>query len=90
MLMVAVMQCNLKGLWISNLGVQSLLKHYCSGAIVRICCNVYRIANKGEWSVTFWLLKDKEGFLSKEAIRGMYDGSIFEKIAKENELKKHK
>jgi peroxygenase len=51
---------------------------------------VYRIANKGEWSVTFWLLKDKEGFLSKKAIRGMYDGSIFEKIAKENELKKHK
>lgn len=90
MLMVAIMQCNIIGLWISNLEFQSLLQHHCSGAIVRICGNVSRIANKGEWSVTFWLLKDKEGFLSKEAIRGMYDGSIFEKIAKENELKKYK
>ena len=30
--------------------------------------------------MTYWLLKDKEGFVSKEAIRGMFDGSIFEKV----------
>ncbi|KAG0623919.1 hypothetical protein M758_3G211400 [Ceratodon purpureus] len=45
------------------------------------------IACKGEWSVTYWLLKDKEGFVSKEAIRGMFDGSIFEKVEKMRKAK---
>jgi peroxygenase len=40
------------------------------------------IATKGEWSVTFWLLKDKDGLISKESIRGMFDGSIFKKVEK--------
>lgn len=39
-----------------------------------------RIASKGEWSVTFWLLKDKDGLISKESIRDMFDGSIFKKV----------
>lgn len=42
-----------------------------------ILCSILRGSMGMEWGVTFWLLKDKEGFLSKEAMRGMYDGSVF-------------
>ena len=47
-----------------------------------------RTAEKLEWLITYLLLKDREGFVSKELIRGMYDGSIFETIAKQTEAKK--
>ncbi|MCO5571602.1 hypothetical protein L7F22_025348 [Adiantum nelumboides] len=40
-------------------------------------------ANKLEWGITFLLLKDEEGFVSKELIRGMYDGSVFYSVEKE-------
>ncbi|KAG0563573.1 hypothetical protein M758_8G041200 [Ceratodon purpureus] len=42
-------------------------------------------AEKLEWGITYLLLKDQGGFVSKEQIRGMYDGSLFETIAKQRE-----
>jgi len=45
-------------------------------------------AEKLEWLITFLLLKDGQGVVSKELIRGMYDGSIFETISKQIEAKK--
>jgi len=45
-------------------------------------------AEKLEWGITYLLLKDREGFVSKELIRGMFDGSIFETMAKKVEAQK--
>ncbi|CAH9073717.1 unnamed protein product [Cuscuta epithymum] len=45
------------------------------------------IAAFSEWKVFYLLAKDKHGFLTKEAIRGVYDGSLFETIAKERATK---
>ena len=39
-------------------------------------------AEKLEWLITYLLIKDAEGFVSKEHIRGMYDGSLFQTMAK--------
>jgi peroxygenase len=47
-----------------------------------------RTAEKLEWGITYLLLKDREGFVSKELIRGMFDGSIFETMAKKVEAQK--
>jgi len=45
------------------------------------------IAAKLEWGVYF-LLAQQKGRVSKERTKGMYDGSLFYEMAKENQSKK--
>lgn len=46
------------------------------------------VANKLEWGITYWVLKDEKGFVHKEAIRGVYDGSVFYYLEKKNSARK--
>lgn len=47
-------------------------------------------AERLEWWVTYLLLRDHKGLMSKEKIRGVYDGTIFAKIAADVEAKKQR
>lgn len=45
-------------------------------------------AEKLEWGITYMLLKDQGGFVTKEQLRGMFDGTLFLAIAKQREQSK--
>lgn len=38
------------------------------------------IVSAGEWMLLYSVAKDKEGLLKRETIRGLYDGSLFERL----------
>eukprot|EP00850_Spirogloea_muscicola_P005102 SM000023S07558 [mRNA] locus=s23:181851:183858:+ [translate_table: standard] len=61
--------------------------------MVRGNFNVYDpfgwFAESSEWTFAWWLAKDRNGFLSKEAIRGIFDGTFFQH-AVETRYKKDK
>ncbi|CAA6664794.1 unnamed protein product [Spirodela intermedia] len=44
--------------------------------------NAGRLAAFLEWRVLYYLCKDKDGFLSKEDVRAVYDGSVFYRLEK--------
>lgn len=41
-----------------------------------------------EWKVLYSLCKDKDGFLHKDTVRAVYDGSLFERLEQERNSKK--
>jgi peroxygenase len=41
-----------------------------------------------EWKVLHSLCKDKDGFLHKDTVRAVYDGSLFERLEQERKAKK--
>ncbi|KAG8076248.1 hypothetical protein GUJ93_ZPchr0006g45308 [Zizania palustris] len=43
-----------------------------------------------EWKVLYHLCKDKDGFLHKDTVRAVYDGSLFVKMEKERQPAKKK
>ncbi|XP_073022095.1 probable peroxygenase 4 [Primulina eburnea] len=43
-----------------------------------------------EWKILYMLCKDKNGMLHKDVIRNAFDGSLFERMAKERSIKETK
>ncbi len=54
----------------------------CFGLLLRTHCKCSYLG------VGRWLLKDEQGLLSKEAVRTCIDGSVFYRLADENENRK--
>lgn len=52
--------------------------------------SVNRVAAYSEWKILHYLCKDERGMLHKDTVRGVYDGSLFEKMAEEKASKKKK
>ncbi|KAB2012148.1 hypothetical protein Gotri_016126 [Gossypium trilobum] len=48
------------------------------------------LMTKAEWMLLYLLAMDENGYLSKEAVRGCFDGSLFEYVAKMNKAGKNK
>ncbi|KFK41485.1 hypothetical protein AALP_AA2G136700 [Arabis alpina] len=42
-----------------------------------------------EWKLLQHLCQDKNGLLQKDTVRGVYDGTLFEQMEKQNDSKKH-
>ncbi|KAH7440173.1 hypothetical protein KP509_04G095000 [Ceratopteris richardii] len=49
-----------------------------------------RFASWLEWEFAYMLLKDEDGYIGKENIQGIYDGSIFYYMEKKQKKKYHK
>ena len=47
---------------------------------------IVRLAGYTEWKILYSLCKDDNGLLHKEIVRAAYDGSLFEKMAKEKQV----
>uniref|UniRef100_A0A453RA61 Uncharacterized protein n=1 Tax=Aegilops tauschii subsp. strangulata TaxID=200361 RepID=A0A453RA61_AEGTS len=45
-----------------------------------------RLAPVKEWGLTYKLASDKDGFLHKDSVRGIYDGSVFVKLEEKRSL----
>ncbi|XP_024984176.1 peroxygenase-like [Cynara cardunculus var. scolymus] len=46
------------------------------------------VMTKFEWGAVYIIAKDEDGYLSKDAMRGVFDGSLFERLAEKNAAKK--
>jgi len=51
---------------------------------------MHRIGGFVEWSLLYKLAKDKNGLLQKDAIRAVYDGSLFEQLKNQHSSAKKK
>ena len=50
--------------------------------------SLFRTSAQLEWKLLYSLCKDKDGLLSKENMRAVYDGSIFYRLEKKTSEKR--